>query len=118
MTVATWVCCSMISDSQMRYGSRVFCHGRSWRPCCFCHATTVEKKLCLPRAGVAAEDAGAAGEPAAAISPAEPDTRSRRACALLLFFTTLPPGARGPLTAHSSSEQAFQAVLNLALNLV
>ena len=23
----------MISDSQTRYGSRVPCHGRSWRPC-------------------------------------------------------------------------------------
>ena len=30
----------MISDSQMRYGSRVFCHGRSWRPCVRCQAIT------------------------------------------------------------------------------
>ena len=30
----------MISDSQMRYGSRVFCQGRSCRPCWRCHATT------------------------------------------------------------------------------
>ena len=30
----------MISDTQMRYGSRVPCHGRSWRPCTRCHATT------------------------------------------------------------------------------
>src|SRR5450755_3866164 len=29
----------MISDTQMRYGSRVFCHGRSCRPCCFCQET-------------------------------------------------------------------------------
>ena len=38
-TVATCVCCSMISDSQIRYGSRVSCQGRSWRPCARCHAT-------------------------------------------------------------------------------
>ena len=29
---ATWVCCSMTSDSQTRYGSRVFCQGSSLRP--------------------------------------------------------------------------------------
>src|SRR6266581_5695373 len=38
MTVATCVCCSMISDSQMRYASRVFCHGRSLRPARLCQA--------------------------------------------------------------------------------
>jgi hypothetical protein len=32
-TVLTCVCCSMISDSHTRYGSRVPCQGRSWRPC-------------------------------------------------------------------------------------
>ncbi|MNK95946.1 hypothetical protein D3C87_1162070 [compost metagenome] len=40
ITAATWVCWSMISDSQIRYGSRVFCHGRSCRPCVRCHVTT------------------------------------------------------------------------------
>src|SRR5699024_9873759 len=33
MTVATCVCCSMISATQTRYGVRGCCHGRSWRPC-------------------------------------------------------------------------------------
>src|ERR1700733_12885177 len=32
-TVATCVCCSMISESQTRYGVRGDCHGRSCRPC-------------------------------------------------------------------------------------
>src|SRR6187551_2601726 len=36
MTVATCVCCSMISETQIAYGSRVACHGRSWRPWCLC----------------------------------------------------------------------------------
>src|SRR5512147_580784 len=30
----------MISDSQIRYGSRVSCHGSPWRPWRFCHAIT------------------------------------------------------------------------------
>ena len=38
-TVATCVCCSMISDTQIRYGSRVRCHGRSCRPWTRCQAT-------------------------------------------------------------------------------
>src|SRR5258705_8917469 len=29
----------MISESQTRYGSCVFCQGSAWRPCCFCQAT-------------------------------------------------------------------------------
>ena len=29
----------MISASQIRYGSRVRCHGRSWRPCVRCQST-------------------------------------------------------------------------------
>src|SRR5690349_5960039 len=32
-TVATWVCCNMISLTQTRYGERGCCHGKSWRPC-------------------------------------------------------------------------------------
>src|SRR6187399_496086 len=40
MTVATWVCCSMISESQIAYGSRVPCHGRSCRPCFFCQVVS------------------------------------------------------------------------------
>src|SRR5450755_1470689 len=40
----------MISESQTRYGSRVFCHGSAWRPCCFCQATTCSAK-CAPGPG-------------------------------------------------------------------
>src|SRR4051812_19916409 len=35
----------MISDSQMRYASRVFCQGRLWRPCCCCHITTLRANV-------------------------------------------------------------------------
>src|SRR4051812_23465040 len=38
MTVLTCVCCSMISDTQTRYGVRSRCHGRSWRPYLACQA--------------------------------------------------------------------------------
>src|SRR5215468_8542827 len=46
MTVATCVCCSMISDSQIRYGSRVRCHGRSRRPKRRCQAINRAAKDC------------------------------------------------------------------------
>jgi len=36
--VPTWVCCSMTSESQTRYGSRVPCHGSPWRPWRRCQA--------------------------------------------------------------------------------
>src|SRR5215475_9278027 len=51
MTVATCVCCSMTSESQMRYGSRVRCHGRSCRPAFFCQAISRAAKEpdALPR---------------------------------------------------------------------
>src|SRR5271165_62855 len=45
MTVATWVCCSMISEIQIRYGSRVCCHGRSLRPCACCQAISRAAKV-------------------------------------------------------------------------
>src|SRR4051812_8396811 len=45
MTVETCVCCSMISESQMRYASRVPCHGRSWRPWARCHRMTREENV-------------------------------------------------------------------------
>jgi len=38
MTVATWVCWSITSESQMRYALRVPCHGRSWRPWARCQS--------------------------------------------------------------------------------
>src|SRR6478735_2913485 len=34
----------MISDSQTRYGSRVPCQGKAWRPCSFCQATRCAAK--------------------------------------------------------------------------
>src|SRR3990167_10486913 len=40
MTVVTCVCCSMISDTQMRYGSRLRFHGRVLRPWRSYHAST------------------------------------------------------------------------------
>src|SRR4029453_2771412 len=45
LTVATCVCCSMISDSQTRYGSPVPCHGKSWRPWAPCQAMRRAAKL-------------------------------------------------------------------------
>src|SRR5882672_2976101 len=44
MTAATWVCCSITSESQIRYGSRVPCQGRAWRPWRRCHATSCSAK--------------------------------------------------------------------------
>src|SRR5574338_18890 len=44
MTVATCVCCSMISEIQIAYGSRVPCHGRWWRPWRRCQAMSVAAK--------------------------------------------------------------------------
>src|ERR1700741_572955 len=44
MTAATCVCCSITSESQMRYGSRVPCQGRSWRPWRRCQATSFAAK--------------------------------------------------------------------------
>src|SRR5919108_4163111 len=42
MTAATWVCCSMTSESQIRYGSRVPCHGSPRRPWRRCQAMSFE----------------------------------------------------------------------------
>src|SRR5215831_4492718 len=58
MTVATCVCCSMISESQMRYGSRVRCHGRSRRPAFFCQAISrAAKEAGAPTPRIACEAA-------------------------------------------------------------
>src|SRR5436853_824422 len=35
----------MISESQMRYASRVPCHGRSWRPCVRCQRMIREENV-------------------------------------------------------------------------
>src|SRR5512137_368497 len=48
MTVATCVCCSITSDSQTRYGSRVRCQGRSCRPLLACQATSRAAKARPP----------------------------------------------------------------------
>src|SRR5512134_754830 len=44
MTVATCVCCSMISETQTRYGVGSRCHGRSLRPSLSNHASTLGAK--------------------------------------------------------------------------
>src|SRR5262245_29017281 len=57
ITVATCVCCSMISEIQPRYGVGSRCQGRSMRPSCSNHASTRDAKVAARAASSGPESA-------------------------------------------------------------